>query len=144
MKLLWGKCHRTSQWDITIESGNGLVPSDNKPLPEAMSAQICVAIWHQQTQTQTEFYSTSIEIKSATSECKQIIWWKMKRRLNAGYEEYAYWETFIKVRPDRLQKGHLGKITWPGVLIILMTMMFVHQISQIVRQADISSCVTCR
>ena len=29
-----------------IGSGNGLVPSGNKPLPEPMLAQICVTLWH--------------------------------------------------------------------------------------------------
>ena len=28
-----------------IGSGNGLVPSDNKPLPEPMLTKICGAIW---------------------------------------------------------------------------------------------------
>ena len=33
--------------DVNIGSGNGMVPSDNKPLPEPMLTQIYVAIWHQ-------------------------------------------------------------------------------------------------
>ena len=33
-------------WQVNIGSGNGLVPSGNKPLPEPMLTQICVAIWH--------------------------------------------------------------------------------------------------
>ena len=32
-------------WQVTIVSGNGLVPSGNKPLPEAMLTQIYVATW---------------------------------------------------------------------------------------------------
>ena len=32
-------------WSINIGSGNGLVPSGNKPLPEPMLTQIYVAIW---------------------------------------------------------------------------------------------------
>ena len=32
-------------WWINISSGNGLVPSGNKPLPEPMLTQISVAIW---------------------------------------------------------------------------------------------------
>ena len=32
-------------WKINIGSGNGLVPSGNKPLPEPMLTQIYVAIW---------------------------------------------------------------------------------------------------
>ena len=32
-------------WSVNIASGNGLVPSDNKPLPEQMLTQISVAIW---------------------------------------------------------------------------------------------------
>ena len=32
--------------DVNIGSGNGMVPSDNKPLPEPMLTQIYVAIWH--------------------------------------------------------------------------------------------------
>ena len=33
-------------WRVNIGSGNGLVPSGNKPLPEAMLTQIYVAIFH--------------------------------------------------------------------------------------------------
>ena len=32
-------------WSINIGSGNGLVPSGNKPLPEPMLTQISVVIW---------------------------------------------------------------------------------------------------
>ena len=32
-------------WTINIGSGNGLVPSGNKPLPEPMLTQSYVAIW---------------------------------------------------------------------------------------------------
>ena len=32
-------------WKVNLGSGNGLVPSDNKPLPKQMLTQICVAIW---------------------------------------------------------------------------------------------------
>ena len=35
-------------WDVDIGSGNGLVPSGNKPLPEPILTQISVAIWHLQ------------------------------------------------------------------------------------------------
>ena len=43
------ECHKIllptiQHWFRT--SGNGLVPSGNKPLPEPMLTQICVAIWH--------------------------------------------------------------------------------------------------
>ena len=31
---------------VNIGSGNGLVPSGNKPLPEPMLTQISVAMWH--------------------------------------------------------------------------------------------------
>ena len=34
------------QWQVNIGSGNGLVPSRNKPLPKPMLTIICVAIWH--------------------------------------------------------------------------------------------------
>ena len=33
--------------DVNIGSGNGLVPSGNKPLPEPMLTQIYITIWHQ-------------------------------------------------------------------------------------------------
>ena len=33
-------------WSVNIGSGNGLVPSGNKPLPEPMLTQISVAAWH--------------------------------------------------------------------------------------------------
>ena len=32
-------------WEVNIGSGNGLVPSGNKPLPEPMLTQIYVATW---------------------------------------------------------------------------------------------------
>ena len=35
-------------WLVNIGSGNGLVPSGNKPLPEPMLTQIYVAKWHHQ------------------------------------------------------------------------------------------------
>ena len=31
--------------DTVIGSGNGLVPSDNKPLPEVMFTKIYITIW---------------------------------------------------------------------------------------------------
>ena len=47
--LLWYcpnmKVTRLHRWSVNIGSGNGLVPSGNKPLPEPMVTQICVAIW---------------------------------------------------------------------------------------------------
>ena len=36
---------RPRWWLVNIISGNGLVPSGNKPLPEPMLTQIYVAIW---------------------------------------------------------------------------------------------------
>ena len=45
MKSLSGECHRTLWWWVNIVSGNGLVPSSNKPnLPELMLTQISVPI----------------------------------------------------------------------------------------------------
>ena len=35
-------------WKVKTDSGNALVPSGNKPLPEPMLTQIYVAIWHHQ------------------------------------------------------------------------------------------------
>ena len=47
--LLWNctNMHVTGLhwWSVKIGSGNGLVPSGNKPLPERMLTQIYVAIW---------------------------------------------------------------------------------------------------
>ena len=36
---------RPYQWQVNIGSGNGLVPSGNKPLPEPMFSQIYVQIY---------------------------------------------------------------------------------------------------
>ena len=36
---------RPDWWQVNIGSGNGLVPSGKKPLPEPMLTQISVAIW---------------------------------------------------------------------------------------------------
>ena len=47
--LLWNCPHMNVNglhwWLVNISSGNGLVPSSNKPLPEPMLTQIFVAIW---------------------------------------------------------------------------------------------------
>ena len=32
-------------WEVNIGSGDGLVPSGNKPLPESMLTQTCIAVW---------------------------------------------------------------------------------------------------
>ena len=48
--LLWNCLHMSVigpyLWQVNIGSGNGLVPSGNKPLPEPMLTQISVDIWH--------------------------------------------------------------------------------------------------
>ena len=44
VKLLSSECHRTSLIRVNIGSGNGLVPSGNKPLSEAMVTHVYVAI----------------------------------------------------------------------------------------------------
>ena len=44
-KLLSCQCHRTHWWWVNIGSGNGLVPSGNKPLPEPMLTHIYVTVW---------------------------------------------------------------------------------------------------
>ena len=36
----------TRPYQVNIGSGNGLVPSGNKPLPEPMLTKVYVAIWH--------------------------------------------------------------------------------------------------
>ena len=41
--LIWMSLDLTD--DVNIGSGNGLVPSGNKPLPEPMLTQISVTIW---------------------------------------------------------------------------------------------------
>ena len=49
----WGISHEIGQisvtgnncWLVNIGSGNGLVPSGNKPLPEPMLTQIYVVTW---------------------------------------------------------------------------------------------------
>ena len=45
-KLLSVDSHWTSLIKVSVGSGNGLVPSGNKPLPEPMLTQIYVTIWH--------------------------------------------------------------------------------------------------
>ena len=44
-QLLRQKKDPLSHWQVNTGSGNGLVPSCNKPLPEPMLTQTCVAIW---------------------------------------------------------------------------------------------------
>ena len=36
---------KSNWWDVNIGSGNGVVPSVDKPLPEPMLTQIYVAKW---------------------------------------------------------------------------------------------------
>ena len=43
--LRWMPLDLTDDKSVNIGSGNGLVPSGNKPLPEPMLNQISVAIW---------------------------------------------------------------------------------------------------
>ena len=51
--LIWMSLDFTDSFTVNIGSGNGLVPSGNKPLPEPMLTQISdsdLAIWcHQAT-----------------------------------------------------------------------------------------------
>ena len=52
VKLLSGECHRSyvtgaHQSKVNAGSGNDLVPSGSKPLPEPMLTDICIAMWHQ-------------------------------------------------------------------------------------------------
>ena len=44
VKLQWSECHRKPFMIVNIGSGNGLVPSGNKPLPEPMLTQTYVII----------------------------------------------------------------------------------------------------
>ena len=43
--LIW----RLQNPQVNIDSGNGFVPSGNKPLHESMFTQIFVALWHHYT-----------------------------------------------------------------------------------------------
>ena len=43
--LLWMSLDFNKWWSVKIGSGNGLVPSGNKPLPEPVLTQISVAMW---------------------------------------------------------------------------------------------------
>ena len=44
---------RHRRWKVNIGSGNGLVPSGNKPLPEPILTQIFVAIWRHLVKTKS-------------------------------------------------------------------------------------------
>ena len=44
--LVWMPQLRPHWWLFNIDSGNGLVPSGNKPLPAPVMTQICVSTWH--------------------------------------------------------------------------------------------------
>ena len=44
--LRWVNIMELPEWDVNIGSGNGLVPSGNKPLPEIMLTAIYVVVWH--------------------------------------------------------------------------------------------------
>ena len=46
VKLPSDECHKHHWWLVNVGSGNGLVPSGNKPLPEPMLTQFCITIWH--------------------------------------------------------------------------------------------------
>ena len=44
VKLISVACHRTYWWSVNITSGNGLVPSGTKPLPDPLLTEIYAAI----------------------------------------------------------------------------------------------------
>ena len=50
-------------WKVNIGSGNGLVPSGNKSLPDPMLTQIYVIIWHHQaTMSMKKYYTETYGI----------------------------------------------------------------------------------
>ena len=94
-----------------------------------------ISFYLSQTQTQTGTILFDInrnQVSDIRFQNNNMV--KIKGGLNA---RYAWWETLIEVRPDRLHRGHPEESTWPGVLTILMTIMSVCQISQIARHIDI-------
>ena len=69
-KLVFDECHGIpliinidSKYEINIDSGNSLMPSGNKPLPESMLTQIYVAICrHQATMSLIAHTSSNINV----------------------------------------------------------------------------------
>ena len=53
-------------WKVNIGSGNGMMPSDNKPFPEPMKTQILVTIGHNGSISEQSF--TSVSDKTSHSE----------------------------------------------------------------------------
>ena len=45
VKIISNECLQTLLWLVDIGSLNGLVPTDDKPLPEPVSTQIFFTMW---------------------------------------------------------------------------------------------------
>ena len=51
------------KWSVNLGSGNGLVPSGNKPLPEPMLTQITVTIGHNELTTPRRHHKAALHIE---------------------------------------------------------------------------------
>ena len=79
VKSLSGECQRASLMKINIGSGNGLVPSGNKPLPEPVLSQMYVTIWHHQaTMSSWSNELRRILVQIYNEQC--ICWWSCTTR----------------------------------------------------------------
>ena len=101
--LLWNCRHvivNGPHWWVNIGSGNGLVSSDTKRLPEAMLTQIYVDIWRHQATVSKE--------KSL-----QLIWWP-------GSGKFHLWVLHLQTGFGDLTAAH-EKVIAPAMTWVIYT-----------------------
>ena len=95
-------------WSVIIGSGNGLVPSGNKPLPEPVLTQISVAIW---------CHLCTIISKSQCQCCYlnskdnfAMTWYKLKDHFSKSCVNHS-----IKIKPKKIQY-FLKPYPWKSII----------------------------
>ena len=114
-----GNCHNMNVtglqwWSVTIGSGNGLVPSGNKPLPEPMLTPISVVKWCQN---------------------ESIPWLLMlgflpRHIINSTVTDFMIYGSLPSVRKDFNYLHHLSIKKWQKIMIAnkLYIIYFLHPI----------------
>ena len=74
---MWNCCQiditGSTWWLINIDSGNGLVPSGNKPLPETILTHNCVTSWHVSVWERPLNFWATLLVASKIS--LRLLWW---------------------------------------------------------------------
>ena len=132
MKLLFFlfECHRTSLMKVIIGSGNGLVPSGNKPILDPMLTHIyrhmalpghnelnlewlVICIWLKENHTPSPSltsFSTAVNLDSAL----------LKRWAR-------FWKLQLNIRHQLMQKSHDNVIKWKHFLYYWPFVREIHQ-----------------